>query len=186
MPRLRSRNRRTDGLQIPHLSDQNHIRIFSKCRAQRIRIRIGVNPDLSLVDNREMVPVGKFDRILQRQDMLLQVVVDQIDDRSKRRRFTASGRPGHQDQSSGMLVKINDRIRNAQALRRRHLSRHHTEDNGNRSSLPEQIYAEPARSRDRISHIKLAAARKYLFLPLIHDLQAHSLRIFRKQALKPR
>src|SRR5689334_4224460 len=67
-------------LQIAHLAHEDHVGVFAQCAAQRIGERERVRADLSLVDEAFLRVVHKLDRVLDRQDVALLVLVDMIDD----------------------------------------------------------------------------------------------------------
>ena len=49
MSGLCRRNRGGNRIKISHLSHKDNIRVFTECRAERISIGIGIQPDLPLV-----------------------------------------------------------------------------------------------------------------------------------------
>ena len=88
-------DRDRNGIEIAHFADEQDIRVLAECGTQRVLERIGVVVDLSLIDEAFLVFVDKFDRVLDRDDMVLAPLVYLIDHRAQRRRFAGTGRTGH-------------------------------------------------------------------------------------------
>ena len=62
---------------------------------------MGVLVYLALIDQTLPVSVNELDRIFDRDDVILAVVVDMVDHRGKSGALARSGWPGHQDQPLG-------------------------------------------------------------------------------------
>ena len=69
MPGLGGRERRPHGLLVAHLADQDHVRVLAQDPAHRAGEALGVEADLALVDDRELVAVQVLDRVLERDDV---------------------------------------------------------------------------------------------------------------------
>ncbi len=110
---LRDGQRRTHCLEVPHLSHQDDIRILAERVLQRRGEALGIGSDFPLIDETALVPVDELDRILDRDDMALPLLVDLVDDRRQRSRFARAGWAGHQDQSAGPLGQFGDDGREA-------------------------------------------------------------------------
>ena len=54
---------------VPDLSDEDHVRVLPDDVLQRGLVRTGVDPDLALLDDRELVVMHDLDRIFDRHDM---------------------------------------------------------------------------------------------------------------------
>src|SRR5439155_10079761 len=100
---LRGGDRQRDRLQIPHLADQDHVRVLPKDVFQRVGEGQGVAAQLPLVDQRLLVLVQEFDRIFDRYNVMREVTVDVVDHRRLRGRLAAAGRSGYQHQPAGAL-----------------------------------------------------------------------------------
>ena len=59
------------GLGVAELADQDHVRVLAQRAAQRLAERLGVEPDLALVDDAALVGMEDLDRVLDRDDVLL-------------------------------------------------------------------------------------------------------------------
>ena len=78
-------DRDRDGLEISHFADEQDIRIFAKCGTQRVFERVSVVVYLTLIDQTFLILVREFDRVFDRDDVILAVLVDRIDHRTQRR-----------------------------------------------------------------------------------------------------
>ena len=92
--------RRLDRLVVAHLADEDDVGVLAHRGAQRGREVGGVEPHLALVDHRELVEVQHLDRVLDRDDVDLAVVVDVVDHAGERRGLARAGRAGDQDQAA--------------------------------------------------------------------------------------
>ena len=178
---LSRRDRNTDRLKVTHLTHQNHIRILTKRRPQGIGITLGVQPDLSLIDHSHLVLMQILDRILQRDDMGVSVIVYLIYDGCQRGGLTASGRTRHKDQPSLTLIQINDRFRHTQNLRGRNLCTHKTQRQCGGASLFVRIDTISSQFRNGEGHVILSVFLKLFPLHVTHDRISDSQCILRRQ-----
>ena len=75
--------RRFDGFQISHFSDQHNIRIFTEGCAQSVTKALGVSMQFPLVDHAVLVHVNEFDRVLDGKDVIVPLGIDFVDHRCK-------------------------------------------------------------------------------------------------------
>ena len=92
-------------LGVAELADQDHVRVLAQRAAERLLERLGVEPDLALVDDAGVVVVEDLDRVLDRDDVLLPRAVDVVDHRGERRRLARAGRAGDEDQAAVLLAE---------------------------------------------------------------------------------
>ena len=95
--RLGGLHRGIDGFRITHLADQDHVGILAQRRAQPGAEVVGIHADLALRHRAVDVAVQEFDRVLEREDVPMLVLVDVIDDRRHRRALARAGHTGHED-----------------------------------------------------------------------------------------
>jgi hypothetical protein len=62
-----------DGLVVAHLADEDDVGVLAHRGAHRGDEVLGVDPDLALVDHRQLVEVQHLDRVLDRDDVHLLV-----------------------------------------------------------------------------------------------------------------
>ena len=87
-------------LGVAQLADQDHVRVLTEHAAQRLVERLGVEPDLALVDDAVHVRVEDLDRILDRDDVLPPRPVDVAEHRGERRRLARAGRAGDEHEAA--------------------------------------------------------------------------------------
>src|SRR5678815_3575087 len=66
---LGGEERRLNGFEVAHLTDQDNVGILSKRAAQRVAERPRIDADLALVDDRALVPMEVLDRVLDGHDV---------------------------------------------------------------------------------------------------------------------
>jgi hypothetical protein len=64
-----------DRLEVAHLADQQDVRILAQRRAQRVLEAGSVRVHLALVDDALLVVVHELDRVLDRDDVILRVLL---------------------------------------------------------------------------------------------------------------
>ena len=79
---------------------------------------LGVDAHLALVDHRELVEVQHLDRVLDRDDVHLAVVVDVVDHAGERRRLAGAGRAGDEHQAARLQRQRREHRRQAEVLER--------------------------------------------------------------------
>ena len=109
--------RRLGRLAVAQLADQDHVGVLAQRAAERLVERLGVEPDLALVDDAALVVVEDLDRILDRDDVLPARPVDVADDRGERRRLAGAGRARDEDEPAVLLGEPLDAGRQVEALR---------------------------------------------------------------------
>ena len=98
VPGLSGGQRRGHGLHVPHLTDENDVRVLSHGGPQGRQVVAGVDAHLALVDHGHVVLVQDLDGVLDRQDVAGTVVVDVVDHGREGGRLPRPGRAGHQYQ----------------------------------------------------------------------------------------
>ena len=74
----------TDRFKITHLTNENDVRILTKCRTKRYRIIVGIYSYLTLIDYGLVMSVQILYRVLKRDNMCIKLAVDLADDRCER------------------------------------------------------------------------------------------------------
>lgn len=69
---------RFHGLGVPHLANQDDVRIFPEDGAETVGVTLGVCADLPLIDETEVGLVDILDRVFESNDMLSPAVVDLV------------------------------------------------------------------------------------------------------------
>ena len=105
-------------LVVTHLTDQDHVGVLTQRRAKRARERVRVVADLALVHGRALVAVHVFDRVLDREDVALAVLVDEVDDGGLCRRLPGTGGAGHEHESLRQVGEVLHDRRESELLHR--------------------------------------------------------------------
>src|SRR5205823_4179325 len=106
----------------------------------------------------------KFDRILDREDVAVFVLVDVVDHRRERRRLARSRWPGDQNQSARTFSKRRKRLRRAEILEREHLRRNRPKRRSGAALLVEGVDAKAGQVRN--GEAEVALQRFFVMLAL--------------------
>jgi hypothetical protein len=142
MARLGHRQRSADRLQISDLAYTDDVRILSKHLADGRRERRGVAADLTLVHDGELVTVQILDRVLDRDDMHVLVIVDVGDHRGHRGRLAGPRGTTHEHEAVHLLTEVLHDERNAKVLHGRDLPWEMSDGGGHTSPLEIDIESE--------------------------------------------
>ena len=115
------------GLAIAHLSDHDHVRVFAERCSQRLREALGVRADLALVDLRFGRHEVELDRIFNRDDVFLAVLIHQLYHGGQGRGLAAAVRPRDQDEPLIELGEAPQLLGEAQLCERRNAGLHDPE-----------------------------------------------------------
>src|SRR5687768_928130 len=88
---------------VPHFAHEDHVWVLSQAAAKGLGKRTGVHIHLSLCDERLLVLMEKLDRVLDGYDVAVSLLVNMVDHRRQRGRFTGTRRTGHEDESAHFL-----------------------------------------------------------------------------------
>ena len=157
------------GFGVADLADEDDIGVLADHMLERGRVRIGVEPDLALLNDRAIVVVHDLDRVLDRDDVRPARPVDVTDHRGDRRRLPGAGRSGEQHQATRGIGKLGDHRREQQLIDRRHVRAHPTDRKADHPPLTEHVHAEPADPRHRVAEVGLVRELELLALVLGHD-----------------
>ena len=120
---------RFDRFQVAHFADQDHVRVLPQGAADRLGEARHIDADLALVDRRFLVVVIELDRVFDRDDVVIDVLVDVVDQAGQRRAFARAGRPGDQEQAAGPQHQLQHTSGRPSCSRREHvvgnLPQHH-------------------------------------------------------------
>ena len=128
-----------DRLEITHFADQHDVGILSKCSSESRAKRMRIGRNLTLIYNAILMIMQKLDRVLDRQNMIVTLDIDLIDHRCKRRRFTRTGWPGHEDEAAWFLAHVGNHGGQAESVERLDLIRNGTKHRSDRTFLVKKI-----------------------------------------------
>ena len=154
---------------ITHLTNKNHIRVFPQDRSQGVGIGEGIGEELSLVDDGPLGNKVIFNRVFNRHNMDIPLVIDVVQHAGNTGRFAAAGRTGDQDQAAGQAAELDHPLGNAQLSKAPHLGQKATERSSYRSFLSKNIGSEPAQVLQAKGEVKFPSFLKDLFLFVIEE-----------------
>jgi hypothetical protein len=178
--RLRRGQRRAYRLLVAHLTDEDHVGVLAQHPPHRAAEVHGVRADLALIDDRELVLVQVFDRVLERDDVPRLGRVDVVDHRGQSGRLARSGRTGEEDDPSRLVGQPADDVGQAEVLDRLHLERNRAEGHRDGAPLAEGVDAEPRDALDLVREVGLSDVGELLAqLGVVDDLLERRLRLLR-------
>ena len=121
--RLGRGQRGRDGLEVPHLAEEDHVGVLAQRRAQGLGEGGSVGADLALRDDAAFVPVHELDWILDGEDVVGLVAIDLVDHRRERGRLARAGRTGDEDETARLHRELTQRWRQPELLERPQLLR---------------------------------------------------------------
>ena len=114
VPRLGGGQRRLDGLQVPHLAHQNHVRVLPQGGTEAGGEAPRVPADLPLVDDALFRGIDVLDGVLQGEDVLGLVPVDLVEDCRQGGGLAGAGFAGDEHQPLAVGGKFGDDLGQAQ------------------------------------------------------------------------
>ncbi len=158
------------GVPVSDLADHDQVRSFAQRIRQGVVIALGVDADLTLIDDRLLVLEQVFDRVLERQDVARAVGVSVIDHGRQRRRLARARRAGHQHQAALFHHQVEQDRRELQVLERRDAAADIADDHRDRAALPEDVDPEIAHAAVEIGKIHFHLVFEFARLILGHEL----------------
>src|SRR5438105_325900 len=163
--RLRRQQRGFDRLEVAHFADEDDVRILSQGAPQRVREGHRVHADLALVDERAVVAVQVFDRILDRHDVRGAGRCALVDPRRERRALARAGGARHEHQAALVLRDLLEDLRQRELVDGRNLHRDDAEDHPDGAALLERVAAEAAEAGDAVGEVDLAVLLELFPVP---------------------
>ena len=131
--------RQLDRFQVAHFADENDVRVFAQRSAQRVGKGTGVHADFAMLNETVLAAMHEFDRIFDRDDVIVPLQVGVIDHRRERGRFTGTGRTGHEHETLLQHRKFFQDRRQAELVDRQHLRWNETKHGRDAVFLLEEI-----------------------------------------------
>ena len=131
--------RRLDGVQIPHLADEDHVRVFPEDGPETVGIGAGVRADLPLVDDAAVGGVDVLDGVLQGDDVAGAGVVDAVQQRGQGGGFARARLAGDEDDAAAVGGEIGHHRGQGQLLQRGDMVGQQTDGGGDAALLAEQV-----------------------------------------------
>ena len=141
---------------IAELADQDHVGVLAQRSTQGREVRLGVDPDLALVDDAVLVVVEDLDRVFDGDDVLPARLVDVVDDRGERRRLAGAGRAGDEHEPAVLVGHRLDARGHPQVLEARHVLGDDAERERDRAALAKGVDAETREIPARVGDVELS------------------------------
>ena len=127
-------------------------------------LRVGA--DLALIDDAALMGVDELDRILDRDHVPLDVLVDAVEHRGERRRLARARRAGDENQAARTVGEIGDDLGQVELLERLDLERNLPDDHRHAAALLEAVAAEARQAGDAEREVQLVFHLEALLLVL--------------------
>ena len=125
--------------QVPHLADQNHVRVLAQDVLEGVGKAVGVCADLSLVDHGQLVGMQVFDRVFDGHDVQALFRINLVDDRREGRRFSGARRARNKHKTTGFVGKLHNAVRDAKLIEGSHGKRNAAKRTGHGAALVIQV-----------------------------------------------
>ncbi len=155
---------RFDGLQIPHLPDEDHIGVLAQDMFQRYRETEGIGVYLSLVQDASLVRMDVFNRVLNGYDVGVSLLIDLIDHGCQGGGFAAAGGSGDQEEPLGSPDQFLDHLGEAQLLKPFDLIGYGADGSSDHPPLEKDISPESGQSLYPEGEIEFVFLLKAVFL----------------------
>ncbi len=158
-----------DGLQVAHLADHDDVGIHAQGRTQGRGEVLGVDPHLALDDAALVGREDELDRVLDGDDVEVEVLVQVAQHRGQGGRLAVAGGAGNEDQPVGRLGDFRQHRRQVQFLERAHMRRDDPHDDADCPALAEDAAPEAPAVRQGIGGVQFAerSGRTRLFCSMI-------------------
>ena len=169
VPGLGDAQRRFDRLEVAHLADQDHVRVLAEAGPQGVGEGVRVRVKLALIDEALLVLVEEFDRVLDRDDMELPLVVDLVEHGGERRRLARAGRASHEDESPRLVAQGLDHRRQPELAESENLVGDLPVHAPDRAPLHEVVGAEAREALHAEGEVELQALLEPVLLAVRQD-----------------
>ena len=169
VPRFGGGNRGFDRFQVAHFPDEDDVRVLTQRAADRVGEGHNVDADFALVDGRLFMIVVEFDRVFDRDDVVVDVRVQPVDASGERRRLPGTGRAGNQNHAARTLNQLFHDGRRPELLHREHVVRNLTQNHPGVPLLFEDGNAETGFVAEREPEVGAAALLQFLLAAARRD-----------------
>ena len=150
-----------NGLAVAHLADQYHVGVLAQGRAQAGGEAHGVLADFALVDRALVGGVDVFHRVLQRDDVGLAGVVDEVQQRRKGGGLAAARLAGDQHDALVQVRQLHRRRGQAEGVQLGYAVGEQAQRRRGRALLAEDMYAQ-AVAGVGVGGVQLAGAQVFV------------------------
>jgi hypothetical protein len=158
-----------DGFEVSQFTNEQDVGILTKRGTQRVLERIGVRPDLTLIDQAGFVRVNELDRVLNRDDVVVARSVDVVDHRAQRRRLAGTSRPGDQHEALAQLAERQDVLRQAKLVGGQDLRGNDAKHCARTSAIDERVGAKARQVRNLVGEVGIVTSAEFFPVPFGDD-----------------
>jgi hypothetical protein len=171
-------------LEVPHLADEDDVRILAKRGAQRARSSRSP-PHLALADH-ALVVVARTDGVLDRDDVIVPVPVHEADHRGQRRGLSGAGDARDQDHPAALHRQALEDLGQTEILEVRRAFGDVAEHGAHIALTEERVDAKPTDPGNPIPDVDLAPLKQLIVALLAeqgHDRAADEFLVDRGQVV---
>ena len=168
---LGGRHRDAHRLEVAELADEDRVGVLAQGRVQGVREARAVNADLALAHEAQLALMHELDRVLDREDVALDLGVDRVDDGGQRRRFAGAGLAGDENEAARGRRELVQRLRHLQLVERQRLRRDASKHGADAVQMPEHVDAEARDVGDRVREVGGVVLVELLDRLLRHDAE---------------
>ncbi len=167
-----------EGVEVADLAHEQNVGVLPQHAAQRLGEAIGVGSNLALVDAALDVAVQELDRIFDRDDVRVPVLVDVVKHRREGRRFSGSSDSRDENQAARHQRDSLAHLGEVELRDGLCLEGHGSERVGDRSALLVGVDAEAPDARHREREVGLLLLGELLDVLGRHDLLGEAAQVF--------
>ena len=161
--------RRFNGLQVAHFTDQHHIGILTERGSQRIGKAFCVGMHFALIDHAILIHVHEFDWVFDGQDVVVPFGIDLVNHGGEGSGFARSRRAGDQHQAARLVAHFAHYRGKPQLAERFDFERNETEDGRGRAALVKYIGAKTSQTFQSEREIQLQIFFETMLLRIGHN-----------------
>jgi hypothetical protein len=152
-------------------ADEDRVRILAQGRVERIRETCTVHADLALADQAQLALMDELDRILDREDVALDLGVDRIDNGSQSRGFPRASFTGHENKAARGRRELVQRFRHLELFERQALGGNASKYGADAIQMPKHVDAEASNIGNHVGKVGRVVLVELLDRLLRHDLE---------------
>ena len=171
-----------DGLQVAHFPDHDDVGVFAERAAEGVAEGLGVRVDFALGDVAVARVDDVFDRVFERDDVVVALLVDVIDHRGQRRGFARADGARHEDEAVVVFREHLHDLGEAEVVHGAQAGADDAEDEIHPEPVPHDGCAE-APELIRVGEVDVAALCEHLLLLVVEEAHREPLGVRRGEEI---
>src|SRR5258708_21894122 len=164
MAGFRDAQRRFDGLEVAHFSDEHNVGVFAKRGAERIGEGVRVGVDFALIHQALLVIVKELDGVLDSDHVFFTFAIYLVQHGGERGGFAGTRWSGYEDQPARLVAQAFHYERQSQSVKAFDFPRNGTEYGADGSPLIENVAAEARQILQTEGEVQLQVLFETVFL----------------------